>query len=532
MSTSTFCRTCGRGGLISSVPLIHRSEVSSETVLHMMEYGIGLKVSSDDGYPQQVCRMCYGQILMSYELKRASVESQTCFLQLFPLITVVQAGEDLPSVDLELRSLDQAVKVEPEDAPIVTTEIQETLEHEDQNTLETNETRIEEIVQATTLDTNDASTITETRESDVEETIEYDHLASFLHHEQWKLRTYTCKYCAYQTFERKDYIDHYSVHPEALLCPCGFVSNRRWSLRRHLGKSRCEEKYGKQINIKPPKSRKDKNVAHTSDTQSKSTAEAMSSTSENPLVNEVPVNEGEYSKSQNSIATLASPDGTDKEDPPIDDSYLTIESVKVEPEEIISVKQSRSKPSDNSGQKRKKYICTHCPFSSYQRTRYLYHLKIHQRLLRCVCGYSTDRRFSLRRHQANRRCEKVDELAPKERRRDRIREHRKVYARSYLTPKTTHQQALRCVCGFETKRKYNLQRHLAIYSCEETYGEKVIWPSKQERLSDKNEPNDATTDSSSVIIDEMCSTTEAVLSENTQPELSEHQEEKVDLENV
>lgn len=69
-------------------------------------------------------------------------------------------------------------------------------------------------------------------------------------------KIFKCTLCSYTTTNRQKYRSHYRTHPMHYHCFCGFSTDRKFSLQRHLRKKRCEEIYGKRFDFEQIPSRK------------------------------------------------------------------------------------------------------------------------------------------------------------------------------------------------------------------------------------------------------------------------------------
>ncbi|XP_062560326.1 zinc finger protein 337-like [Armigeres subalbatus] len=503
MSENIFCRTCGRGGLICFVPLLHVSDVFSETVLRMIEFGIGLKFSSGDGFPQHVCQMCYGQILVSYELKRASVESQSCFQRMFPLAGADTSDERLQDVPM------QEIKLEPEEIPII----------EDSSKLEAN------LMQDSVYHTGYKG---------------QGRPVLFQQNTQLKRKIYSCKYCPYKTFHRMAYMFHYKTHPKALRCVCGLVTDRKFTLQRHLAKFDCESLYGKKVNFTTSSRKGRRRKANTIIDQTEQTSESVPEkfkfeVEEITIIDEIPKLEETFSNPEdgewNSVSETLPFKETESE------SNLIIGAGKLELDEIsmteppmelegeCSIKEGTYNTvleyreehvlSDEASlehdinQMRKLYECKFCPYTTTQRSEYMSHYKKHPNAVMCVCGFWTDRRYTLQRHLITMGCEEIYgtkvNLGPSYRPYRKIDKNngepiqdqpeslriytsrRQKYFKCRICSQTTddrqthmehlktHPKAPRCVCGFTTDLKSTLQLHVEYSHCEDIFGEKVDW---------------------------------------------------------
>lgn len=121
------------------------------------------------------------------------------------------------------------------------------------------------------------------------------------------------------------------------------------------------------------------------------------------------------------------------------------------------------------------YICQYCPFATLLRKDYLLHYEDHPRVLRCVCGFLTDRAYTLRRHVEKTGCDHSKYSHSGKIYKCQYCSYISTSKSHYVRHWRTHPKNLRCLCGFTTDRKFSLRRHLTTAKCEEIYGKKVDW---------------------------------------------------------
>ncbi|XP_065094038.1 zinc finger protein 616-like [Ochlerotatus camptorhynchus] len=266
----SYCRICCRDDLDSSLPLYHRSEISSETVLNMMAFVTGLKVNQGDGLPQQICRICLGQLLISYELKRTSIVSQSYFQKLLLPPDNLQA---YPACDVKLEATVERETLESRDVAL-----EEGMVRDDDDEGEVmffccwNESCTEnfksedQLVEHFMILHKQAKELNEVVRANDEFVCIIcargfnDEKELLQHSMQVKRKAFKCDVCYFITYDQAEHKFHSRSHSKLFRCVCGFTTNRKFSLQRHLVSLCCEEIYGKNASFVPVKKQRSRRV--------------------------------------------------------------------------------------------------------------------------------------------------------------------------------------------------------------------------------------------------------------------------------
>lgn len=239
----------------NSIPLDHRSEISSVSVRNMISFVTGLKVLEGDGLPQQICRICLGQLVISYELKQTSLTSHAYFRRFLALPPTMRFTKDFTTVSA-------VCEVKPE--PVVDQESGDEILYfcclgESCAEHFPNEDHLVAHFDLVHKQTKELNEVVRTNDKFVCSICAggfSDEVELLQHSLQVKRKPLRCDVCQFITYFQADLKLHSRSHGNLYRCVCGYSSNRKYSVQRHLGSMCCEEIYGKKASVEPIKIRR------------------------------------------------------------------------------------------------------------------------------------------------------------------------------------------------------------------------------------------------------------------------------------